>query len=120
MGSTFTLYLPLTYVGAATPARTGAPGAQPTAAPALLIDQVPDDRHALQPEDSVLLIVEDDPHYARVMVDLAHDNGFKVLVAMRGADALALAREFRPSARADASTRWPSCSSRRSWTPSAT
>jgi len=32
------------------------------------------------------------------MTDLARDNGFKVLVAMRGADALALAREFRPTA----------------------
>ena len=27
-----------------------------------------------------LLIVEDDPHYARILVDLAHDNGFKVLL----------------------------------------
>jgi CheY-like chemotaxis protein len=46
----------------------------------------------------VLLIVEDDPHYARIMVDLAHDSGLKVLVAQRGADALALAREYQPSA----------------------
>jgi CheY-like chemotaxis protein len=28
-----------------------------------------------------LLIVEDDPHYARVLCDLARDKGFKVLVA---------------------------------------
>ena len=46
----------------------------------------------------MLLIVEDDPHYARVLVDLAHDHGLKVLVAMRGADALILAREYQPSA----------------------
>ena len=46
----------------------------------------------------VLLIVEDDPHYARVLVDLSHDKGFKVLVAMGGAEALALAREFHPTA----------------------
>jgi len=46
----------------------------------------------------VLLIVEDDPHYARIMVDLAHDKGCKVLAAMRGADALQLARQYRPSA----------------------
>jgi CheY-like chemotaxis protein len=45
-----------------------------------------------------LLIVEDDPHYARVLCDLSHDKGFKVLVASRGAEALALAREFHPSA----------------------
>jgi CheY-like chemotaxis protein len=46
----------------------------------------------------VLLIVEDDSHYARVMVDLARDNGFKVLVAARGGEALELAREYRPTA----------------------
>ena len=45
-----------------------------------------------------MLIVEDDPHYARVLVDLSHDKGFKVLVAMGGAEALALAREFHPTA----------------------
>ena len=59
---------------------------------------MPDDRDDLQPDDATLLIVEDDPHYARILVDLAHDKGLKVLVAMRGADALALARQFRPTA----------------------
>ena len=62
------------------------------------IEAVPDDRDSLEPDDTVLLIVEDDPHYARVLVDLAHDHGMKVLVAMRGADALALAREYQPTA----------------------
>ena len=45
-----------------------------------------------------MLIVEDDPHYARVLCDLSRDTGFKVLVAMKGAEALALAREFHPTA----------------------
>jgi CheY-like chemotaxis protein len=48
--------------------------------------------------DAVLLIVEDDPHYARILVDQAHAQGFKVLVAARGGDALSLAREFKPTA----------------------
>ena len=39
----------------------------------------------IQPGDAILLIVEDDPHYARVLIDLARDKGFKVLVANRGA-----------------------------------
>ena len=60
--------------------------------------QIADDRDNLQPDDAVLLIVEDDPHYARVLCDLSRDKGFKVLVAMRGAEALALAREFHPTA----------------------
>ena len=48
--------------------------------------------------DTVLLIVEDDPHYARVLLGLARDKGFKGLVAMRGSVALSLAREFKPTA----------------------
>src|SRR5580700_5812543 len=52
----------------------------------------------LQPDDPILLIVEDDPHYARVLCDLARDKGFKVLVAARGSEALSLVREFHPSA----------------------
>ena len=46
----------------------------------------------------MLLIVEDDPHYARILADLAHDQGLKALIAMRGSEALALAREYQPAA----------------------
>jgi CheY-like chemotaxis protein len=56
------------------------------------------DRDTLRPDDAVLLIVEDDPYYARVLVDLARDKGFKVIVAMRGLEALTLARQFHPTA----------------------
>ena len=108
VGSTFTLYLPLTYVGTPLPVRAamGERGVASTAPLGLVApllgerpaDQMTDDRHNIQPGDTVLLIVEDDAHYARVMFDLAHDKGLKALVAMRGADALALAREYRPTA----------------------
>jgi CheY-like chemotaxis protein len=57
-----------------------------------------DDRDDLNPDDSTILIVEDDPHYARILLDLAHDKGLKALVAMRGADALQLARRYKPMA----------------------
>jgi len=63
-----------------------------------VVEQIPDDREILQPGDAILLIVEDDPHYARVLVDLARDHGFKVLLAMRGAVALELAKQYMPSA----------------------
>ncbi len=104
-GSTFTLYLPQTYVGpsaanVATADRKTVTLPRQLAAVAaeLKIDRVADDRAELQPEDAILLIVEDDPHYARVLCDLSHDKGFKVLVAMNGAEALALTREFHPTA----------------------
>ena len=108
IGSTFILYLPLRYVGpseAALPATEGGKVTSiATAMPAVhvVVDrptvQIPDDRETLGPNDPILLIVEDDPHYARLLVDLARDKGFKVLVAMRGSDALALAQEHRPTA----------------------
>ncbi|MGB9198288.1 MAG: HAMP domain-containing protein [Terriglobales bacterium] len=105
-GSTFTLYLPQSYVGpssmSASEHRISSPAAPIQLASLAVsdapVDPVPDDRENLQPDDSVLLIVEDDPHYARVLCDLSHDKGFKVLVAMRGAEALDLAREFHPTA----------------------
>src|SRR4029079_15759870 len=59
---------------------------------------IEDDRNSLEEGEAVLLIVEDDPHYARVLCDLSRDKGFKVLVAMTGNEALALAREFHPTA----------------------
>ena len=70
----------------------------PIVLPERAIEHIPDDRTKIEPGDSILLIVEDDPHYCRVLVDLARDKGFKVLVAMRGADALELAKQYQPSA----------------------
>ena len=46
----------------------------------------------------MLLVVEDDPHYARVLLNLARDRNFKVVVAKNGTDALELARKYRPTA----------------------
>src|SRR5581483_9371941 len=60
--------------------------------------EIEDDRDAIEPGDPILLIVEDDPHYARILIDLARDKGFKVLLAMRGGDALDLARQYQPTA----------------------
>jgi CheY-like chemotaxis protein/two-component sensor histidine kinase len=103
VGSTFTLYLPLKYVGPSAgprPAGAATASTMPSAlvAPERSIEQIPDDRLEIQPGDSILLIVEDDPHYARNMVELARKKGFKVLVAMRGSDALDLARQYQPTA----------------------
>jgi CheY-like chemotaxis protein len=105
-GSTFALYLPQRYVGPSLAAMTR-PGAAPRPAllgpeagapPAPPAEVVEDDRADLGPDDAKLLVVEDDPHYARVLVDIARNQGFKALVAPRGSDALELARQFRPTA----------------------
>jgi signal transduction histidine kinase/DNA-binding response OmpR family regulator/HAMP domain-containing protein len=119
-GSTFTLYLPQIYASTmpqrvdgqrqqtALLAETRIPAEFiPTVMPRgfaplseSLVDDlvVEDDRNSIQPGDPVLLIVEDDVTFARILVDMAHDHGLKALVALRGVTALSLAREFRPGA----------------------
>src|SRR5262249_9914777 len=61
-------------------------------------EEVPDDRDAVRPGDPVVLIVEDDPHYARVLLGMARAKGFKGVVTARGGRARNLAREYRPEA----------------------
>ncbi|HKB98557.1 MAG TPA: HAMP domain-containing protein, partial [Terriglobales bacterium] len=102
-GSTFTIYLPQTYVGPSSSpmVERSAPSQASLSAASISehpVEKIPDDRDNLQPDDAILLIVEDDPHYARVLRDLSRDKGFKVLVAQRGAEALVLAREYHPTA----------------------
>jgi HAMP domain-containing protein/CheY-like chemotaxis protein/signal transduction histidine kinase len=107
-GSAFTLYLPIKYVGPSTGIRPPAndtsrsamqaPALLPTATANHMVEHIVDDRLEIEPGDSILLVVEDDPHYARVIMDLARDKGFKVLAAARGSDALSLAQQFQPSA----------------------
>jgi CheY-like chemotaxis protein/signal transduction histidine kinase len=104
-GSTFTLYLPIRYAGAATGPRAVERATQAASTfrqtariPERSIEHIPDDRLDIQPGDLTLLIVEDDPHYARVLAGLAREQGFKILIAARGDDAVGLARQFRPSA----------------------
>ncbi len=106
-GSTFTLYLPQVYSGPSAisvyPEGQSSISSKPaellkTALAELPVEQIPDDRENLEADDAALLIVEDDPHYARILRDLSRAKGFKVLLATRGAEALALAREFHPTA----------------------
>ena len=105
-GSTFTLYLPLAYQGAAygrgtapsylkPPAPTAMSGAL---LPAPQLERVKDDREELQVGERPVLIVEDDPPYARMLLEAARNKGFKALVAHNGAEALSLARKFNIAA----------------------
>jgi CheY-like chemotaxis protein/signal transduction histidine kinase/HAMP domain-containing protein len=105
-GSAFTLYLPLRYVGPLEQKETkGREGGRATRAsfPAVRSAEpahapIADDRETIRPDESVMLIVEDDPSYAPIIADLARNNGFKVVVTSRGADAIELVRRYRPSA----------------------
>ncbi|MGI8907054.1 MAG: HAMP domain-containing protein [Candidatus Sumerlaeaceae bacterium] len=60
--------------------------------------ELPDDRASIKPGDRVMLIVEDDRNFGKVLLEVARELGFKGLVATRGDTALALAHGFRPDA----------------------
>ncbi|MFL5243140.1 MAG: response regulator [Gemmataceae bacterium] len=104
-GSTFTLYLPLTYraehivQAEATPEKPDLRSAKRQAAP--LAPQQPEvggDRGLIKPGDRVLLIVERDPTFADILLQTAHEQGLKALIVPRGETVLALAQEVNPVA----------------------
>ncbi len=102
-GSTFTLYLPLHYAGAdrahsvraAQALRVPAGVAEAPVAPPVA---VADDRDLQADGTPVLLLVEDDARYATVLRDLARSQGFRVLVAGTGAEAMQLVHACDPTA----------------------
>jgi HAMP domain-containing protein/CheY-like chemotaxis protein/signal transduction histidine kinase len=67
-------------------------------APVMAAGSVEDDRNDIRPQDRVVLIVEDDATFARILLGLARDRGFKGLMATTGADGIVLARQFVPDA----------------------
>ena len=64
----------------------------------LPLNEVDDDRTLIQPGDRVLLIIEDDIHFVRILTDMARQQGFKVLSSLRSQPGLALAQMFKPDA----------------------
>jgi CheY-like chemotaxis protein len=100
-GSTFTLYVPLEAAAAATspsgsPARYDNSGAVvPSALPTGF--DVIDDRDDLG-KDPFVMIVEDDPTFATILLDAAHEGGLKGVVSTAGSGTLAMARKLQPSA----------------------
>jgi len=95
VGSTFTLYVP---VLAADAPILSHPVAEAGAdeIPALVIGAT-DDRGNLGKEPFVL-IVEDDPSFAGILLDLAHEAGLKGIISPTGSGTTALARKMQPLA----------------------
>jgi len=58
---------------------------------------VPDDRDLLVESDTVILAIEDDPVFARTLVDMIRRKGYRALAAGDGESGLYLAREFKPT-----------------------
>ena len=60
--------------------------------------RVEDDRDRLTGGNRVLLVIEDDESFARVLKDLSHEMEFECLVAGSAVEALSMAKEFLPNA----------------------
>jgi len=105
-GSIFTLYLPLHY-----PALEDARIELPDASAASLTkarnvtvlstfreEHIEDDRDDVASGEPLLLIIENDPNYARILLGLARDKGLKGIVASNGTTGVSLARSYNPTA----------------------
>ncbi len=57
-----------------------------------------DDRNIIKPHDRVILIIEDESTFGRILLGLARDRGFKGLFARSGTEGIALARQYVPDA----------------------
>ncbi|MBN9120707.1 MAG: response regulator [Planctomycetes bacterium] len=114
-GSTFTVTLPITYDPALVAPRPQGPVGSPPAAPPLApvgadaptpsppapapaaARRVEDDRERLTADRRVILVVEDDEPFARILYDLAHELNFQCLIANTAEEGLAVAVQHRPS-----------------------
>ncbi|WP_150273497.1 response regulator [Paenibacillus tepidiphilus] len=114
-GSTFTLYLPVNGYYSLLPGVVEAAAAQQAAAIAEQVEEllpspvknaeaaplmppIDDDREELGPNDKVLLIVEDDESFAKILLSMARGRGFKGLVALQGDIGLQMAKTYLPDA----------------------
>lgn len=109
-GSAFTLTIARSFAPAAS-ATTTRP--RPATKPARTLDAAPrtpaptastprravaDDRETLSGDSRVILIVEDDPAFARILADIAHETGFECLIADTADEGALLARQYLPQA----------------------
>jgi CheY-like chemotaxis protein/CHASE3 domain sensor protein len=104
-GSTFTLALPLLYEPSSDPRVT--PTAVAPVVPARPVRPAPlpppqrmveDDSDRIRSDSRLILIVEDDPPFATILRDMAHELGFQCIVTHTANDALAAVATYRPKA----------------------
>ncbi|MCR6652213.1 MAG: response regulator [Cellvibrionaceae bacterium] len=111
-GSTFTLYLPaeLSVDQPQEPSQAPVAAAPVRTAPAAIAERVEaepsapshgafaDDRVNLDTGERIVLVVEDDLDFARILYNLAHDMGYQCVVAANANEGMRLAAEFSPDA----------------------
>lgn len=111
-GSTFTLYLPLTFdtenISEAERNNITVEKIEKVSAPLPKIDklenfqvteqEVDDDRYNIHENDKVILIMEDDLDFAKILLNFVQDRSYKGVVALQGNLGLSYARHYKPDA----------------------
>ncbi len=111
-GSLFTLILPENYSEPAQPqlpppsqpvtaTASSAPTLSASAAPVVpptTPERVEDDRQDFPFDERTVLVIEDEPQFAGILRDLAHELGYNCLIAHNADEGFDLAQQYRPDA----------------------
>ncbi len=112
-GSTFTLYLPLEHAPAASGLTTDADSAAgpspqasirrnvevfPEYVPVKPLRTIDDDRAKVGSGDRIIMIIEDDAGFAKILLDQCRAKGFKGIVSGSGEEGLVLTENYLPEA----------------------
>ena len=105
-GSTFTVYIPSVLIEKNEPAAPHAPDSEikthsiiaATDNHEYLTNEIVDDRNNLLSSDRIILIIEDDVHFSRILMDYSHEKGYKAIAATQGDRGLSYARKYKPDA----------------------
>jgi CheY-like chemotaxis protein/signal transduction histidine kinase len=104
-GSTFTLYLPMGKPGKITALLDSGKEKEPDVkeqepepAKETTSQLISDDRYSIEPNDSIILAIEDDPAFADMLIDQCHQKGFKTIITTSGEEGLKLATQTKPDA----------------------
>jgi signal transduction histidine kinase/DNA-binding response OmpR family regulator/CHASE3 domain sensor protein len=100
-GSCFTLRLPLVRQSPTPPkpqAGGGFVSSGPPQLPWLPASVFPDDRQQPRGSERCVLVIEDEPLFAQILYELAHELNYRCLVAQGAAEGQAIARTYRPDA----------------------
>jgi CheY-like chemotaxis protein len=62
------------------------------------MNEIRDDRHDIVAADQSILVIDDDPRFARILFDLIREKGFKCILAEDGEAGLQMANQYNPSA----------------------
>lgn len=115
-GSTFTFFIPYTFSETNTtstdrfaettkPELVAAALTEPVLAASLAeealaeeAEEFSDDRNTIVANDKVVLLMEDDIVFAKLMLDFLHERNYKGIIATRGNTGLSYARQYKPDA----------------------